>query len=65
MTSLTTSNDLPQQLRQIGLQATAEGPYDLLARATKQRWATRQLIEEIARSEAADKAARSLKRRLQ
>ena len=65
MTSLTTSNDLPQQLRQIGLQATADGLDDLLARAAKQRWSPRQLVEEIARSEAADKAARNLKRRLQ
>jgi DNA replication protein DnaC len=65
MTSLTTNNELPQQLRQIGLQATADGLDDLLARAAKQRWSPRQLIEEIARAETADKAARNLKRRLQ
>lgn len=65
MNSLTTSNDLARQLRQIGLQATADGLDDLLARAAKQRWSPAQLIEEIARSETADKAARNLKRRLQ
>lgn len=65
MNSLTTSNELARQLRQIGLQATADGLDDLLARAAKQRWSPAQLIEEIARSETADKAARNLKRRLQ
>lgn len=47
------------------MQATADGLDDLLARAAKQRWSPRQLVEEIARSETADKAARNLKRRLQ
>lgn len=64
MSSLTTTGDLAWQLRQIGLRASAEGLDDLIARATKQRWSAVQLIEEIARSETADKAARNLKRRL-
>ena len=64
MNSPMMNNDLPGQLRQIGLRASAEGLDDLLARATKQRWSPRQLLEEIARLEASEKAARNLKRRL-
>lgn len=61
---MTTSNDLSQQLLQIGLRTTSEGLEDLLARAIKQKWSSRQLLEEMARSELAEKAARNLKRRL-
>lgn len=64
MNSQMISNDLPGQLRQIGLRATAQGLDDLLARATKQRWSPHQLLQEIARVEISDKAARNLKRRL-
>jgi DNA replication protein DnaC len=65
MTSLmTTNNDLTGQLRQLGLQATAQELDDLIARATKQKWSPLQLIEAIARSESADRAARNLQRRL-
>jgi DNA replication protein DnaC len=60
----TMNNDLPHQLRKIGLRATAEGLDDLLARATKLRWSPRQLLEEIARAETAHKAARNLEGRL-
>jgi len=60
----TISNDLSGQLLQIGLRASSEGLEDLLARATKQRWSSRQLLEEMARSELTEKAARNLKRRL-
>jgi len=60
----TTSNDLTGQLRRIGLRATAEGLEDLLARAIKQKWSSRQFLEEIARSETSEKAARNLTRRL-
>lgn len=60
----TTTNDLSGQLLRIGLRATAEGLDDLLARAIKQKWSPRQLLEEIARSEASDKASRNLQRRL-
>ncbi|QQS45168.1 MAG: ATP-binding protein [Acidobacteriota bacterium] len=62
--SMTTTNELPQQLLRIGLRATSEGLDDLLARAVKQRWSPRQLLEEIARTETAEKAARNLERRL-
>lgn len=62
--SLTTSHELPAQLLQIGLRATAQGLDDLIARAVKQRWSPRQLLEEMARAEMAEKAARNLQRRL-
>jgi len=61
---MTTNNDLTGQLRQLGLQATAQELDDLIARATKQKWSPLQLIEAIARSESADRAARNLQRRL-
>jgi DNA replication protein DnaC len=61
----TTNNDLPAELLRIGLRATSEGLDDLLARAIKQKWSPRQLLEEIARSEYSAKAARNLERRLQ
>ena len=64
MNSVTTTNELPGQLLRIGLRATAEGLDDLLARAVKQKWVPRQLLEEIARAEASSKAARNLQRRL-
>ena len=56
--------DLATQLKQIGLPLTAQALDDLLSRATTQRWSPRQLLEEIARSETADQARRSLERRL-
>ena len=59
-----TNNDLTGQLRQLGLQATAQELDDLIARATKQKWSPLQLIEAIARSESANRAARNLQRRL-
>lgn len=64
ISSPTMENDLPAQLRRIGLQAVAGGLDDLLARAVKQKWSPRQLLEEVARAERAEKAARNLKRRL-
>ncbi len=70
MNSLKTRNtlkmneDLPSQLQRLGLALTAQSLEDLLARATSQRWSPRQLLEELARSETADLARRSLERRL-
>ena len=55
--------DLAGQLRHLRLPVTAQGLDDLLARASTQRWSPRQLLEEIARSETADRARRSLERR--
>lgn len=59
-----TSNDLPSQLRRIGLRAAADGLDDLIARATKQKWSLHQVLEEIARTEMEHKVARNLERRL-
>jgi DNA replication protein DnaC len=58
------TNDLPRQLTHLGLHATADNLEDLLARATKGRWAPRVLLEEIARAELAERGRRGLQRRL-
>lgn len=60
----TPNDDLKPQLQLLGLALTAQGLEDLVSRATAQRWSPRQLLEEIARSETADLARRSLERRL-
>ena len=60
----TPSNSLPAQLEQIGLHALATEVDDFLARATKQRWSPRQILEHLAQTEAAERAHRSLERRL-
>ena len=60
----TPSNSLPAQLEQIGLHALAAGVDDFLARATKQRWSPRQILEHLAQTEADERAHRSLERRL-
>jgi DNA replication protein DnaC len=59
-----TNDDLAAQLKHLDLLVTAQGLNDLLARASTQRWSPRQLLEEVARSETADLARRSLERRL-
>lgn len=65
MNSQTTmNNDLAARLTKIGLRATAEGLDDFIARSTKQKWSSQQLLEEIARSEAEHKAGRNLAYRL-
>jgi DNA replication protein DnaC len=61
----TPSAELPRQLAQIGLHATASDLDDLVARATKARWPARTLLEEIARAELHERGRRSLERRLQ
>ena len=58
-----TNDDLLAQLKRLDLLVTAQGLDDLLARASTQRWSPRQLLEEVARSETADLARRSLERR--
>src|ERR1041384_2314776 len=60
----TPNNSLPAQLEQIGLHALAAEVDDFLARATKQRWSPRQILEHLAQTEAAERAHRSLERRL-
>jgi DNA replication protein DnaC len=56
--------DLPAQLLKIGLRATAAGLDDLIARAARSRLSPRALLEEIARTEMAEKAERNLRRLL-
>jgi DNA replication protein DnaC len=60
----TPSDSLSAQLEQIGLHAVAGELDDFLARATKQRWSPRQLIEHLTKTEVSDRAHRSLERRL-
>jgi len=56
--------ELAEQLHALGLLRTAEDLDDFLARATKQRWSPRVLLEELARQEIAERERRSLERRL-
>ena len=60
----TPSSSLPALLEQIGLHALAAEVNDFLARATKQRWSPRQILEHLAQTEATERAHRSLERRL-
>ena len=63
----TTTNpmlNLAAQLRQIGLCAVPAQVDDFLARATKARWSAHMLLEQLAKAEAAERARRSLERRL-
>jgi DNA replication protein DnaC len=60
----TPSSSLPAQLEQIGLHAVAAEVDDFLARATKQRWSPRQILEHLVQAEVAERAHRSLERRL-
>ena len=64
-TSRMTSADLPSSLAQVGLHAVADTLEDFVARVTKARLSPRQMLEEIARLELADKAQRSLRNRLE
>src|SRR6266700_5657378 len=56
--------DLPTKLAFVGLTATAASCNDFIARAAKDRWSPMQMLEEIARSEMADRTQRSFERRL-
>ncbi len=58
------SHSLSAQLEQIGLRAVPTELDDFLARATKLRWSPRQVLEQLAQAEAAERAHRSLERRL-
>ena len=60
----TNNADLPTQLRQLKLCATAEQLDDILARAARQRLAPRALLEELAERELAAQAQRNLQRLL-
>lgn len=57
----TTLND---QLKALGLHATAAQLQDLIARATKQRWGPMETLEHVVAEEQKERARRSLERRL-
>jgi DNA replication protein DnaC len=57
-------NDLPAQLRLIGLRTIPANLDDFLARATKARWSPHMLLEQLAQEETQDRSRRSLERRL-
>ena len=57
-------NNLSAQLQQIGLCAVPAGLDDFLARAAKARWPPRQILEQLAQDENAERARRGLERRL-
>jgi len=60
----TPKTELALQLHALRLPRTAEDLDDFLARATKQRWSARVVLEELVRQETADRERRSLERRL-
>ena len=57
-------NNLPVQLQQLGLRALPAQLDDFLARATKERWSPRQIVEQITLAENSERSRRSLERRL-
>jgi hypothetical protein len=57
-------SELVDQLRHLGLRATAAQLSDFVARATKDRWGPAQILENVAVIEEQDRARRSLERRL-
>jgi DNA replication protein DnaC len=59
-----TNNSLSAQLQQIGLIALPGQLDDFIAHATKSRWSTHQMLEELVKAEAAERSRRSLERRL-
>jgi len=64
-TILNKTIDLAATLAEVGLRAIAASLEDFLARVTKARLSPRQMLEEIARLELADKAQRGLQNRLE
>jgi DNA replication protein DnaC len=60
-----TERELSERLHEIGLRATADQLSDLIARATKERIGTAQILELVVDLEEKDRARRSLDRRLQ
>jgi DNA replication protein DnaC len=60
----TTTNSLAALLKQIGLIAVPGQLDDFIAHATKSRWSVHQILEEVAKTEAAERSRRSLERRL-
>ena len=60
----TTNNNLPAQLKQIGLCALPTQLDDFIARVTKSRCSAHQILEQLAQAETAERSRRSLERRL-
>ena len=58
------TNNLQTQLQQIGLRALPGQLDDFLARAAKGRWSPHQILEQMLQAEIAERARRSLERRL-
>ncbi|WP_420238262.1 IS21-like element helper ATPase IstB [Telmatobacter bradus] len=58
------NDNLREQLERIGLRTVATQLNDVLANAARQRWSPRQLLEQLAQIEVAERAHRSLERRL-
>src|ERR1035438_2246703 len=63
-TTTMTNNNLATQLKQIGLCALPTQLDDFIARVTKARCSAHQILEELAKEEAAARSRRSLERRL-
>lgn len=57
-------NELAQKLHRLGFRSLSSQLDDFVARAIKDRWDPRTLLEEMARLEEVEKARRSLERRL-
>jgi DNA replication protein DnaC len=62
--NMSPTNDLPAQLKQIGLKTIPANLDDFLARATKAHWSPRLLLEQLAQEETQERSRRSLERRL-
>ena len=60
----TTPTTLATDLRRLGLNRTAEDLNDIIATATRKRWATTALLEHIVAAELEDRQRRSVERRL-
>lgn len=58
------SHSLASQLQQMGLRAIPAQLDDFLAHATKARWSAHQILEQVVKTEAAERSRRSLERRL-
>ncbi len=58
-----TSDSLEPLLKSIGLHHTAQSLSDFIARATKERWSPRVIMEQFAKAEDVDRKRKSLERR--
>jgi len=63
-TTMNPNDNLHEQLERIGLRTVAMQLNDVLANAARQRWSPRQLLEQLAQIEVAERAHRSLERRV-